>query len=119
MENTTTESEQYRNDVEQWIEKIKSWDCEDVYDLLNLIRDYPKVPDVQDAFELQAWGESQWDQISADLPIAEEFEERAMKVAAYPIWTCDKKGNCLVGDVPDSVTSLEYIEERKRAQERA
>jgi hypothetical protein len=116
MENTTTESEQYRNDVEQWIEKIRSWDCEDVYDLLNLIRDSPKVPDVQDCWELQAWGEDQWERISDDLPIAEEFEERVSKVAAYPVWTCDKKGYCLVGEVPDSVTTLEYIEETKWAR---
>ena len=116
MKNTTTESEQYRNDVEQWIGKIVSWDCDDVYDLLNLIRDSPKVPDVQDWQELQTWAEDQWERISADLPIAEEFEERVSKVAAYPVWTCDKKGYCLVGEVPDSVTTLEYIEETKWAQ---
>lgn len=111
-------TEQYKADVEQWVGKIKAWDCEDVYALRTMIQDSPKLPDVPDIFELQAWAEYQWERISDDLPIAEEFEERVGRVADYPVWTCDKKGYCLVGEVADSVTSLEYIEETKFAQGR-
>lgn len=105
------ESEQYRRDIEQWIEKIMTWDREDVYYLRDIIRDYPKVPGVQDAFDLQAWAKDQWDHISSDLPIADEYEERAMRHATYPIWTCDQNGYCLVGDVADSIVHIDDIDD--------
>lgn len=107
-----TPEDQYRDDVYKWIECIKNWDCEDVYDLRDMIRDYPRIPDVENVYELQRYAEDQWEQISSDLPIATEYEERAMKHSSYPIWTCDKKGKCLVGETADSVLDIEYIENK-------
>lgn len=104
------EKEKYIKDVESWIERIKSWDCDDVYYLRDIIRSYPSIPDTVNWQDLQSYAESQWDRISQDLPIAEEYEDRVLKHASYPIWTCDHQGYCLVGDVADSVVSIEDIE---------
>lgn len=103
---------QYIKDVDSWIERIENWDCEDVYKLREIIRDYPRIPDVANAYELQRYAEEQWERISSDLPIAPEYEGRVSKCATYPIWTCDKTGNCLVGETVDAVLSIEEIENR-------
>ena len=42
----------------------------------------------------------------SDLPSAQDVHE---KIAAYPIWSIDMYGDCLVGDAADSVESLESI----------
>jgi len=97
--------------VDEWIEKIKNWDCEDVYYLRDILRDYPKIPDAQNYYELQIYVENEWEKISDNLPIAEEFEDIVSKYSSYPIWTCDKNGFCLVGDVADSIVHIEYIKD--------
>ena len=94
-------------------DKIKNWDCEDIEDLREMLRlVIDEVVADENPFEAQAYAEQKWDEISDNLPIAEEYEERVMKHPSYPIWTCDKKGYCLTGVVADSVEHITEIEQR-------
>lgn len=112
MSMTQTSEEQFKTQVDAWVERIKNWNCEDVYELMDIIHDYPKVSDVENAAELQHYSETKFESISSDLPVAKEYEERVMKHSSYPIWTCDRKGQCLVGTTADAVVSIECIENK-------
>lgn len=99
--------------IESIYNKIESWDCEDVRDLLGLMRSVnDEVIDEKDnEYAQQVFAECKWDYISNSLPIAEEYEERVMKIAStYPVWTCDKKGFCLVGECADSIKHIDTVE---------
>lgn len=109
--------------IELIFAKIESWDCEDVRDLLNLLRSVKDeiINDtinsvlfdvgIDNEYAQQVFAECKWDYISNSLPIAEEYEERVMKIASgYPVWTCDKKGFCLVGECADSIQHIDTVE---------
>lgn len=93
--------------------KIRAWDCEDINVLIayfEIARE--EVYCEENGFELQQYAEQKWDETGDQLPIAEEYEERVMKIASrYPVWTCDKKGFCLVGESADTVEHIDTIEE--------
>ena len=98
---------EYVEDVDLYdiVRRIEKWNCEDINDLISYIQDldiYIKNNDyhtrIEDVIDISS------------LPIADAYEERVAVVSAYPVWTCDKRGRCLVDLSYYDVRDIEEIE---------
>lgn len=85
-------------ETEDLVDAIVAWDKVDIDDLRDMLE------------ELENRHESNQINMSS-LPSAEEFEERVMVVAMYPVWACDTSGWCLCGPAADETKPLNKIEE--------
>lgn len=81
--------------LESLIERVNSWDRENVRELKNIIDQIAEVE--RDA------GVSRFD--ISSLPT----EEIPVGLETYPVWACDKAGRCLVGETADEVEDMDQI----------
>lgn len=93
--------------VSTLVESVKNWDCEDINDLIDILQHIDEaINDPGTAFETRLE-----DVIDiSSLPIAPEYEARVDVISAYPVWTCDKRGRCLVDLSYYDVRDIEEIE---------
>lgn len=83
--------------LESLIERVNSWDRENVRELKNIIDQIAEVE--------RDCGASKFDYLfipTEDIPAGLE---------TYPIWAMDKHGRCLVGDNADDIEDLTSIQE--------
>lgn len=90
-------------------ESIKNWDCEDAYQLRQLIRDLKAEIDKTDSTGNKIYFNDQFDNYvdmsalpSADLRDLDDKTD-------YPIWAMDNNGNVLFGDTADEIETYEQI----------
>lgn len=81
--------------LESLIERVNSWDREDVRELKNVIDQIAEVE--RDA------GVTRFD--ISSLPT----EDIPAGIETYPVWACDKAGRCLVGDDADEIEDISVI----------
>lgn len=101
---TTEDAKVYDADehLASLITRVKEWDHENVRKLLDILDQIPEV--LRDAGRAPRTA----DVIDySDLPT----ETIPDGLEVYPIWACDKRGNCLVGEAADSIEPLEDIVE--------
>lgn len=84
--------------------QVQTWDCRDVFDLQAVLTE------LKTALDEEGLGKKLDDEIDLTaLPIAGAYENDVNMHSSYPIWTCDEKGRCLVGDFPFQVETLDEI----------
>lgn len=101
-EETTEGAKVYDADehVKSLVNRVAAWDHEKVEDLMDILDQIPEA--LRDAGYPPRTG----DVIDySDLP-SEPVPE---KIAGYPVWACDKQGNCLVGDAADQIEHIASI----------
>lgn len=73
---------------------IGTWDMENIAELMDLTKDL----------------EEQGEHIDmTSLPVAPEFKEQVDEYSNYPIWACDIKGRCLVGNDAKDIENITDI----------
>lgn len=82
------------------IERVETWDREDVRELFNILDQIPEVlrasgrpPRTSDVIDY------------SDLPT----EPIPVGMETYPIWAMDTSGRCLVGDTAEEIEGIEEI----------
>ncbi|AKB62498.1 hypothetical protein DKM28_08190 [Methanosarcina mazei] len=98
------EYEQYIK-VKEIVERIELWNPEfqRTIVLLNLLNELTEI--LYDTLDLKL---DKYINLRA-LPVREFHKEAVDKYAAYPIWTCDFEGSCLVGAEKFEIESIDSI----------
>ena len=74
---------------------IGDWDGECIDDL------------VKEIDRIEEWRDPNYSSLPHSYNIPEDFKPEVGK--DYPIWTCDKKGRCLVGDTGSEIMTIDEI----------
>lgn len=87
---------------QQLINDIKNWDKSDINQLKNWLDELTEIC-LENSEELQDFVAIH------DLPTEDLSNFNLTEMADYPVWSCDKNGDCLVGDRMDRIENYKEI----------